>query len=50
MENGGTLEADISGRHEQEIIGYTEPWIASPGQQVQVKVMSDFLSLDIDKP
>lgn len=24
--------------HEEEIIGYVEPWIASPGQEVEVKV------------
>ncbi|KAH8175291.1 N,N-dimethylformamidase beta subunit [Sarocladium implicatum] len=40
MGDGRTMETDVPGGHEQEIIGYTDPWIASPGQLVQVKVSS----------
>lgn len=29
---------DLTNEDEGEIIGYTDPWVASPGQQVSVKV------------
>lgn len=29
---------DITSKDEGEIIGYADPWIASPGQRVSVKV------------
>lgn len=29
---------DLIIENEGEIIGYTDPWVASPGQQVSVKV------------
>lgn len=37
MRNGSNLETDVSGGDEPEIIGYTVPWIASPGETVEVK-------------
>lgn len=40
MKNDENLENGLSGGDEQEIIGYTEPWIASAGQRVEVKVSS----------
>lgn len=33
-----TGKLDPAFQNESEIIGYVEPWIASPGQQVEVKV------------
>lgn len=35
-----TIE-DIPKDYGSEIIGYTEPWIANPGQTVAVKVSKD---------
>lgn len=29
---------DLTGEDEGETIGYTDPWVASPGQQVSVKI------------
>ncbi|VUC30656.1 unnamed protein product [Clonostachys rosea] len=35
-----TGKLDPAFQNESEIIGYVEPWVASPGQEVQVKVSS----------